>query len=83
MKETDAAEWKPASKEEDLSSSPPSAIKVTLGKFPTALHLSFLSTIRIASDFCHLPSACLQVQTSHKYLLSNYLLTNLIRLDDF
>ena len=74
------AEWKPALKEEDLSSSSPFAIKVALGTFLAALHLS---TILIASDLCHLPSACLQVQTSHKLPLSNYLLINLIRLADF
>ena len=81
-KEADVAEWKPALKE-DLSSSSPFAIKVALGTFLAALHLSFLSTILIASDLCHLPSACLQVQTSHKLPLSNYLLINLIRLADF
>ena len=74
------AERKPALNEGDLSSSSPFAIKVALGMRLAALHLS---TILITSDLRHLPSACLQVQTSHKLPLSNYLLINLIRLADF
>lgn len=74
------AERKPALNEGDLSSSSPFAIKVALGMLLAALHLS---TILITSDLRHLPSACLQVQTSHKLPLSNYLLINLIRLADF
>ena len=80
MKETGVAERKPALKDGDLRSSSPRAIKVALGMLLAVLHLS---TTLIASDLCHLPSACLQVQTSHKLPLSNYLLINLIRLADF
>ena len=67
----DVAEWKPALEEEDLSSRPPFAIKVTLGKFLTALGLSYLfSTVLMVSDFCNLPSASLQVRKSPKLLFS-------------
>lgn len=67
----DVAEWKPALEEEDLSSSPPFAIKVTSGNFLTALGLRYLfSTVLTVSDLCNLPSASIPVRKSPKPLFS-------------